>query len=168
MVLVPVLVYFQCEHFNIVLYFPFGPYTDPRPIPVKCEYTMRNNIYTSFRPHIKLLPQAIEFLQHDFFTNSYLDFNLFTCEREWVLHFTNCVGAAVDMASPANGHVGHPNLQMIHWNTRNLHVFTNKVFLPCLLVTTIFTLSQRKGLETMFDIYLNHASRLHEYLKFGT
>ena len=117
---------------------------------------MRNNI---------LLPQVIEFLQHDYFKNSYLDFNLFTRERECVLHFTNCAGAAVDMATPANDHVGHPNLQMIHWNTRNPYVFTDKVFL---LVTTIFTLSQRKGLEIMFDIYLNHAFRLHEYLKFGT
>ena len=110
MVLVPVPVSNQCEHFNIVLYFPFGPCTGPGPIPVQCEYTMRNNIYTSFRPHIKLLPQGKEFLQQDYFTNSYLDFNLSTCERDCVLHFTNCAGVAVDMVSPANGHVGHPNL----------------------------------------------------------
>ena len=30
----------HCEHFNIVLYIPFGPCTSPGPVPVWCEYTI--------------------------------------------------------------------------------------------------------------------------------
>ena len=40
-VLLPVPVSDKCEHFYIVLYFPFGPCTYPTPVPVQCEYTFR-------------------------------------------------------------------------------------------------------------------------------
>ena len=29
----------QCEHFYMILYFPFGPCTSPRSVPGQCEYT---------------------------------------------------------------------------------------------------------------------------------
>ena len=39
-VLVPVPISDQCQHFYIVLDFPFGPCTGPRPIPLQYEYTI--------------------------------------------------------------------------------------------------------------------------------
>ena len=48
-VLVPVLVSDHCEHFHMVLYFPFCSCTDPSTVSMQCEYTIRLYLmYTDF------------------------------------------------------------------------------------------------------------------------
>ena len=36
--MIPVPISDQCEHFYMVLYFPFGPCTGPVPVSLQCEH----------------------------------------------------------------------------------------------------------------------------------